>query len=417
MDVPREGARRRRIIRRTIVIAIIATVVPLITWGVSRLKPAAPSVERSTVWIGEVQRGPMIRQTRGLGTLVPEEILFIPAITDGTITKIALRAGAPVKPDSVIMVLSNPELETMAEGLKWQVKAAEATLADLKVKIETARLDLVSTVARTESEFIQAKLKSERQDALAKDGLTPDLDVRLARATADELGKRFDVDKKRLEIYAASAEAQVAAQNVNIEKLRSDHELKRQQVEQLKIRAGTDGVLQEMTLEEGQRVTPGTVLAKIAQPWKLKAVLKVPETQAKDVINGQYSEVDTHNGIIPGKVVRIDPAAQNGTVTVDIRLEGKLPQGSRPDLSVDGTIELEKLADVLFVQLPVNARANSLIGLFRLEPDQKEALRVPVQIGRVSVNTVEIKEGLKVGDRVILSDMSAWDAHNRVRLN
>lgn len=417
MDKPREGARKRRIIRRVVWIGALAIVVPLITYGLSKLKPAAPSVEDSTTWKGTVARGLMVRQVRGLGTLVPEDILFIPALTDGRVQKIVLRPGAKVQPDSIVMVLTNPELELAAEDLRWQVKAAEATLADLKVRLETTRLDLRATVAKSESEFVQAKLKYEREAALAKEGLTPDLNVRLAQATSEELAKRFDIDKKRLEISGASVEAQLAAQQVSIEKLRAAWDLKKLQVEQLKVRAGAPGVLQEMSLEEGQRVATGAVLAKIAQPWKLKAVVKVPETQAKDVMLGQPAEVDTHNGVIPGKVSRMDPASQNGTVTVDIRLEGELPPGARPDLSVDGTIEQERLNDVLYVQLPVNARANSLISLFQVDPTGKEAVRVPVKIGRVSVNTVEIVEGLKVGDRVILSDMSQWDAYNRIRLN
>ena len=362
MDKPREGARRRRIVKRVVWIGTLAVVVPLITFGLSKLKPAAPSVEDSTTWKGTVERGMMVRQTRGLGTLVPEDILFIPALTDGRVEKIVLRPGAEVKPDSIVMVLTNPELELAAEDLRWQVKAAEATLTDLKVRLETTRLDLRATVAKTESEYVQAQLKYEREAALAKEGLTPDLNVKLARATSDELGKRLDIDKKRLEISAQSVEAQLAAQQVSIEKLRAALDLKKLQVEQLKIRAGAPGVLQEMTLEEGQRVATGAVLAKIAQPWRLKAVVKVPETQAKDVLIGQSAEVDTHNGVIPGKVSRMDPASQNGTVTVDIRLEGALPQGARPDLSVDGTIELERLNDVLYVQLPVNAAAE--------QPDQ-----------------------------------------------
>lgn len=417
MDKPREGARKRRIIRRAAWISTLAIVVPLITYGLSRLKPAAPSVEDSTTWKGTVARGLMVRQVRGLGTLVPEEILFIPALTDGRVQKIVLRPGAKVEPDSIVMVLTNPELELAAEDLRWQVKAAEATLADLKVKLETTRLDLRATLAKSESEYVQAQLKYEREAALAKEGLAPDLNVKLARATSEELSKRFDIDKKRLEISAASVEAQLAAQQVSIEKLRAAWDLKKLQVEQLKVRAGAPGVLQEMSLEEGQRVATGAVLAKIAQPWKLKAVVRVPETQAKDVMLGQPAEVDTHNGVIPGKVSRIDPASQNGTVTVDIRLEGALPPGARPDLSVDGTIEQERLNDVLYVQLPVNARANSLISLFLVDPTGKEAVRVPVKIGRVSVNTVEIVDGLKVGDKVILSDMSQWDAYNRIRLN
>lgn len=417
MDVPRQGARRQKLIRRVIWITLAAISIPLVTLALSRLKPAAPSVEKSTLWTDSVKRGPMLRQVRGLGTLVPEEILFIQAVNDGRVDRIVLRPGAQVKRDTVLLVLSNPELELAAEDLKWQVKAAEANLKDLQVKLETARLDLRAAVARVESEFVQAKLKWERDEALAKEGLTPDLNVKLSRASSEELAKRFEIDKKRLEISSASAEAQIAAQQVQIEKLRAQYELKRQQVENLKIRAGAEGVLQQMSVEVGQRVTPGTNLAKVAQPERLKAEIKVPETQAKDVMIGQIAQVDTHNGIIPGRVSRIDPAAVSGNVTVDISLEGALPSGARPDLSVDGTIELERLTDVLYVQRPVFGQPNSLISLFRLSPDEKEAWRVQVRIGRVSVQTVEILDGLQVGDKVILSDMSAWDGQDRLRLN
>jgi HlyD family secretion protein len=417
MDVPRQGVQRRKWIRRGIWIALLAVGVPTVTILLSRLKPAAPSVERSTVWIGAVERGSMLRQVRGPGSLVPEEVLYIPAISEGRVEKILLRPPANVTENSILLVLSNPEMELAAEDMRWQVKAAEANLTDLRVKLETARLDLRSAVARVESEYIQAKLKWERDEALAREGLTPDLNVRLSRAAAEELAKRFEIDRKRLEISTEAAEAQLAAQQVTIEKLRATYELKRQLVENLKVRAGTSGVLQQMAVEVGQRVTPGTQLAKVAQPWKLKAEVKVPETQVKDVLVGQVAQVDTHNGIIPGKVARIDPAAVNGTVTVDIRLEGELPSGARPDLSVDGTIELERLNNVLYVQRPVSAQPNSLLGLFRLEPGGREALRTQVRIGRVSVNTVEVLDGLKQGDQVILGDMSTWDAHDRIRLN
>ncbi len=417
MDVPRQGVRRQKLIRRALWITLAAVSIPLVTFGLSRLKPAAPAVEKSTLWTDAVKRGPMLRQVRGLGTLVPEEILFIQAVNEGRVDRIVLRPGAQVKSDTILLVLSNPELELAAEDLKWQVKAAEANLADLRVRLETAKLDLRAAVARVESEFVQAKLKWERDEALAKEGLTPDLNVKLSRASSEELAKRFEIDQKRLEISAASAEAQLAAQQVQIEKLRAQYELKRQQVENLKIRAGAEGVLQQMAVEAGQRVTPGASLAKVAQPQKLKAEIKVPETQAKDVVIGQSAQVDTHNGVIAGRVSRIDPAAVGGNVTVDIRLEGELPPGARPDLSVDGTIELERLSDVLYVQRPVFGQPNSLISLFKVSPDDKEANRVQVRIGRVSVQTVEILEGLRIGDRVILSDMSAWDGQDRLRLN
>jgi HlyD family secretion protein len=359
----------------------------------------------------------MVRQVRGIGALVPEEILWIPAVTEGRVERVAIRPGAKVGPKTVVLVLSNPDLVLSAEDLKWQIRAAEATLADLKVKLETSRLDLRASVARVESEYVQAKLKWERDDALQKEGLTPDLTVKLSKATTDELAKRFDIDVKRLEISGQSAEAQLDAQRVQIEKLKAAYALKRQQVEELTIRAGAEGVLQQMPVEVGQRVTAGTILAKVAQPSKLKAEIRIPETQAKDVMLGQQAEVDTHNGVIKGTVARIDPAAVNGNVTVDITLLGALPPGARPDLSVDGVIELERLSDVLFVQRPVSGQPNSVISLFRLSADEKEAERVQVRIGRVSVQTVEIVDGLKAGDKVVLSDMTAWDSHDRLRLN
>lgn len=417
MDVPRTGARRRKIIRRVALALVIAGAVPLITLALSRMKPAAPGVERSTLWTGEVQRGPMVRQVRGLGTLVPEEILWIPATHEGRVDKVRLRPGAQVRADTILVELSNPELVLQAQDLVWQVRAAEASLRDLRVKLETNQLDLRATLARAESEFVQAKLKFDREEALAKEGLMADLNVRLARATAEELAKRFEIDRKRMEISASSTEAQLAVQQVQIEKLRAALALKQSQVEGLKVRAGADGVLQQLAVEVGKHVTPGTVLAKIAQPSRLKAEIRIPETQAKDVMIGQLAQIDTHNGVIPGRVVRIDPAAVSGNVTIDVSLDGALPPGARPDLSVDGVVELERLTSVVYVQRPVYGQANSLISLFKLTPDGKEANRVPVRIGRVSVQTVEILEGLAVGDRVVLSDMSAWDGHDRLRLN
>jgi len=417
MDVPREGVRRKKLIRNTIGGVLGLGLIALAGWKVSGLKPAAQNVDAGVLWTDTVKRGSMLRQVRGLGTLVPEETLMLPAINEGRVEKVILRPGAIVKADSIILTLSNPELELAAEDLKWQVKAAEANLRDLRVKLETAHLDLRAAVARVESEFVQNKLKSERDEALGKEGLTPDLTIKLSRAASEESGKRLEIDRKRLEISAASAEAQIAAQQVQIEKLKAAYELKKLQVENLKIRAGVPGVLQQMAVEEGQRVAPGTTLAKVVQPEKLKAEIKIPETQAKDVQIGQIAQVDTHNGIISGKVSRIDPAAVNGNVTIDIRLEGALPQGARPDLSVDGTVELERLTDVLYVQRPVFGQPNSLIGLFKVTPDGKEANRIQVRIGRVSVQTVEILEGLKVGDKVILTDMSQYDGQDRLRLN
>jgi len=411
-------------IRRITIGVIVAIAIPAITWGVMRLKPAAPTVERATVWVDTVKRGPMVRQVRGLGTLVPEEILWIPALTDGRVEQIMLRPGgeAQVKPDTVILKLSNPELQLALSDAEWQVKVAEANLTDLRVKLEQQRLDLTSNAAKVQSDYVKAKLEADLEQKLGSNGLTSELKMKLTRATADELGNRYEIEKKRVEISGESLDAQLAAQRVQVEKLRAAWQLKKEQVAQLYVRAGTTGVLQQLgatpltPIEVGQRVTQGTILAKIAQPWKLKAELKIAETQAKDITNGQIASIDTRNGVVPGRVARIDPAVQNGTVTVDVRLEGELPQGARPDLSVDGTIELERLNDVLYVGRPVIGQPNSMVGLFKLDPQSREANRTTVRLGRSSVNTIEVLDGLKVGDQVILSDMSAWDAHNRIEL-
>lgn len=417
MDVPRKGAKRAKLIRRILLAGFVLITVPLVTWGLSRLQPAAPPVERGSVLIDKVKRGPMVRQIRGLGTLVTEEVFWIPAITDGRVELVHLRPGVNVRKDTVLMELSNAELTLQMVDYEWQVKQAEANYIDLKVRLETQNLDLEARKAQLQSEQTQAKLRYERDRKLNEEGLTPDLTLKLSRATAEEMDKRLAIEEKRLSISGQSIEAQLASQRVQIEKLKAAYALKRDQVEALKIRAGADGVLQELSLEVGQRVTPGTILAKVAQPKKLKAVLKVAETQAKDAMIGQLASIDTRNGMVEGRVSRIDPAVQNGTVTVDVKLEGKLPDGARPDLSVDGTIEVERLADVIFVQRPVFGQPNSLITLFRLDPGTKDAMRVQVRLGRTSVNTIEVLEGLKVGDEVVLSDMSAYDAHNRIRLN
>ena len=386
------------------------------TFWLSRLQPAAVAVEASTLWPDTVKRGPMLRNVRGMGTLVPEEILFVPAITDGRVDRIFLRAGAAVQPDTVLLELSNPELQLAAVDADWLVKQAEATYKDLKVKLESARLDQESTAARVQSELVQAKLTSERDEALLKLGLKADLEFRLSKAKADELEGRYKIERQRIEITKESVEAQLGSQQVQIEKQKAARALKQQQVGQLKVRAGAAGVLQQMSVEVGQKILMGAALAKIAQPTRLKAELKIAETQVKEITLGQPATVDTRNGLIQGVVSRIDPAAVNGTVTVDVKLTSALPAGARPDLSVDGTVDLERIADVIQMGRPVYGQPFSTITLFRVNADGKEALRVPVKLGRASVNQIEVVEGLKVGDKVILSDMSQYDTHNRIRL-
>ncbi len=417
MDIPRPDVARKRRLRRVIYGVAGIVLVPLITWGLSTLKPAAPTVEKATVWTDTVKRGPMLIQVRGLGTLVPEEILWIPATTDGRVVRRFVLPGSPVTADTVVLELTNPELEQLALDAEWQLRAAQAQLNSLKAQLESQLLDQKAAAATVQSEYQQAKLNAEKDEELAKLGLGASLNVKLSKAKAEALTTRNAIEQQRLQVSSDSVKAQLDAQKARVEQLRALYELKRTQLDSLRVRAGAEGVLQELPVEVGQRVTAGTILAKVAQPTRLKAQLKIPETQAKDVQIGQVASIDTRNGIIPGSVMRVDPAVQNGTVTVDVKLEGALPKGARPDLSVDGTIEIERLRDVLYVGRPAFGQPNSTVGIFKLEAGGKEATRVQVKLGRSSVNTIEILSGLQVGDQVILSDMSAWDAFNRIRLN
>jgi HlyD family secretion protein len=422
MDVPRgKEVARRKLIRRIVYIALIVAAIPLITWGLSRLKPAAPSVDRATIWIDTVKRGPMLREVRGLGTLVVEEFIWIPANFESRVEKMNFLPGAKVHPNDVLMVLSNPQMELDMADLEWQIKQAEANYDNLQVQLQTAQLAQQAVTEQVQSDMEQAGLQADRDRALNKLDLKADLDAKLSEAKWNELKGRLTLSKKQLEISNAAIKAQLDAQKILIEKTKAAYALKKQQVEQLTIRAGVDGVVTvlgtpQTPLEVGMRVAPGAILAKIAQPNKLKATLKIPETQVKDVALGQVASIDTRNGIIPGHVTRIDPASVNGTVDVDVKLEGEAP-GMRPDLSVDGTITIERLADVVFVGRPVIGQPGAKITLFKLDTDSKEAQRIPVSLGRSSVNTIEVVDGLKVGDQVILSDMSAQDAFNRIRLN
>lgn len=407
---------RRKALRTAALTAAAATVLLAAAWSLNRSQPAAPAVDRADLWIDTVRVLPLTRQVRGLGTLVPEEVLWIPAPQEGRVERVLVRPGDAVRPDTVLVVLINPELELAAEDLRWQLRAAEANLKDLQVRLESGQLDLRAAVARAESEFVQAQLKADNDAALGREGLAPELNVKLSRAVAEEARKRLEIERKRLEISAASAEAQLAAQRVLIEKLRAAWELKRRQVESLKVRAGASGVLQQLQVEVGQQVAPGTLIAKVAQPERLKAQVRIPEIQAKDVAVGQPAVVDTRNGTVPGRVARIDPAATAGNVIVDIRLEGPLPAGARPDLNIEAMIEMEKLPSALQIQRPAFAQPDSVIALYRLSPDGKEAVRVRVRTGRASVQAIEIVEGLRAGDRVILSDLSAYDDAERLMI-
>jgi len=415
MDIARPDQTRRKRIRRTVYGISALTVVLLITVGVSRLKPAAPGVERATVWIDSVKRGPMLRDVRGQGTLVPEDIRWIPATTQGRVERMVLRPGATVTPGSIILELSNPQLDQELQDAVLKLKGAEASLTTLQVQVKNDVLAQEAATAAVEAESKKAAMQVEVDEQLSAKGLLPDLTLKQAKLDADQSAARFAIAQKQLASYTESNQARLATQESAVAQAQAVVQLKQQQVNELHVRAGIAGVLQVVPVEVGAQVTPGTNLARVADPARLKAELKIPETQAKDVQPGQVANVDTRNGMVVGRVVRVDPSVQNGTVTVDVTFDGPLPNGARPDLSVDGTVELERLADVLKVGRPASGQEFSAVGLFKLQPDGT-ASRVQVKLGRTSVNEVEIVSGLGAGDQVILSDMSNWDAVDRIRL-
>jgi HlyD family secretion protein len=421
MDIQRTIDIKKRRIRRILIASAVVMGVAAITVGLSRLKPAAPQVERATVYMDTVKRGDIPREVRGNGTLVPQQIQLVQARTEGRVEQVLVLAGAAVKADTILMELSNPELQQAALEAEWQLKAAEAQLQRLKVQLESDRLTQEAATATLKTEYTLAAVDAETDAELSKSGLVPGLTLKKSIARADELKSRYGIEVKRLNISSESAKAQIAVQEADLAKLRAMLELKRQQVAALQVRPGIDGVLQQVgdkeMLQAGQRVMPGATLAKVVQPTKLKAEIKIAETQAKDLLLGQSATIDTHNGVVTGEVMRIDPAALNGTVTVDVMLKGPLPKGARPDMNVEGTVLLERLQNVLYVGRPINGQPESTVGLFKVVSGGKEAVRVPVKLGRGSVNTIEIINGLEIGDQVILSDMSQWDAQDRVRLN
>ena len=418
MDVPRgKSVARNKKLKRALYVVIALAVIGGASVALSKLKPAAPSVEWGTVWPGEVKRGEMVRNVKGIGTLIPEEIRWIPAVTNGRIEKRHVKPGAIVKTDTIIIEMSNPELERDALDALNQLRGAEAELANQKVQLQSNRLNQQSQAATVTSDYQQSKLQAERDEILAREGLVSDLNAKLSRGKADTLGNRDKIEQQRLNIVDDAIKAQVQVYEARVQQYKALYELRRGQLEALKVRAGVNGVVQEVPIQEGQQVTQGTNLARVIDPTRLKAEVRVAETQTKDLVIGQRAEIDTRNGVIEGRVMRIAPTAIQGTVTVDVELLSELPKGARPDLSVDGTIELERLKDVVYMNRPAFGQSQSTITLFKLLPDGKEAVRVPVKLGRDSVNFIEILEGLNVGDQVILSDTSQYDSVNRIRLN
>jgi len=417
MDIQRPSQAKEKLRKRLIMGGLVGAALIAVTVVLGRLKPAVPTVDRSLVWVEAVKRGPMVRQVHGPGTLVPVDIRWIAARTQGRVERIVLLPGAIVEPDSVILVLSNPDVTQAALDTESQLKAGEADYANLKVTVQRDVLQSESEAANAKANFEQSSLKAQVNDQLFTDGLVSELDLRLSKVTAEQAAELNVIAQKRYTFSKDSVVSQLAVKQAEVDRLRAQAKLKLAEADALNVRAGMKGILQVVPVEVGAQVQPGANLARVADPTRLKAEIQIAETQAKDVQIGQVSEIDTRNGIATGKVSRVAPSVQNGTVTVEVALAGELPHGARPDLSVDGVVELEHLDDVVFVGRPAFGQEHQSTNIFRLEQDGVYASRTPVQFGRSSVNSIEIVKGLEPGDKVILSDMSQWDAHERIKLN
>ena len=414
MDIPRPENKKRKRIRQAVIGGGTAVLLLLITLGLARLEPAAPSVSRASVWVDTVRQGEMLRQVRGPGTLRPREIRWIAAQSAGRVERVVVRAGAVVEPDKILAELSNPDLMRQAEEARYELEAAKAELTELELNLRSQELDQRAAVASARAAYEGARLQAEAESAA---GVVAVLTVRRSELLAEQLKASYDIEIERLNQFGATVAAQLAARRARLAQVQNAFERVREQVDALNVRAGFAGVVQQVLIEEGEQVQPGANIARVARPDELQAELRVPETQARDVVIDQLVDVDTRNGIVAGKVIRIDPADIEGTVQVDVELTGKLPRGARPDLSVDGTIEIERLPNAIHTGRPAYGQPNSTITLFKLVEEGRYAVRVPVELGRTSVNAVEIVQGLVPGDQVILSDTSAWDDNDRIRLN
>ena len=417
MDIPRKSAAKKRKVKRIVYALVLVVAVGAITLGVSKLKPAAPSADSKIMLLDTVKRGNMVVNVRGMGTLVPEEIRYVPAISLGRIEKRLAQPGAQVKADTVILELTNPEIQQAFIDAESQLRAASANLTTLKVQNQKQILDQEATLAQAKSDFNKAKMQYEVNEDLRKKDLKPKLEVELSRITAQDLESRVVLETKRLASNREEGVAKLAAEDEKVRQLKDAVQLKRKQMDALKVRAGIDGELQTVEVQVGQQVTLGQNLARVANPKRLKAELKVAETQATNIAIGQHVSIDTRNGIVQGKVIRIDPHVDNGTRTIDASLEGELPKGAVADMSVDGTIELARLENVLYIGRPVHGQENSTVGLFKIDPDGAGASRVQVKLGRSAVTTIVVLEGLNEGDRVILADTSQFDNNDRIRLD
>jgi len=421
MDIVRDESVKKKKRQKQAAMIVVAVIAVLgATLGVSRLKPALQSVDGGTIWPDTVKRGSMQRQVRGLGSLVPipDDVRLIPAETDVRVERILiLPGGTPIKPDAIIMELSNPQVEQEALNADLELRSAEAEYHNTKAKIDSDLMSLRSGAATVEADYDNAKREADQNRELKKIGVISDSVLKVSLSKEKELATRLKIEQDRIAESSKAIETQMAVQQTTIDQKKALAQLKHRQKDALKVRAGIAGVLQEVPVQVGQRLTQGTILAKVVQPEHLQAELKIPETQAKDIITGQKAEIDTHNGVVEGTVTRIDPAVQAGTVTVDVKLDGPPPKGARPDLSVDGTITLEKLDNVLYVGRPAFGQEKSSVGMFKMDPDGKTATRVKVDLGRSSVNFIEIVGGLKEGDQVILSDMSRFDTQNQIKID
>ncbi|HZL27898.1 MAG TPA: efflux RND transporter periplasmic adaptor subunit [Acidobacteriaceae bacterium] len=419
MDISRPDIRKKKLRRQIALGAVAIVVLAAVAFFVVRLKPAAPVVDRATIWTDTVKRGPLLRQVRGPGTLVPREdkIRLIPAETEATVVRIRVLPGAKVEPDTLLMDLVDPTLQQELLDAQLQLKGAEADLTNTRAKLQSDLMTQKAGAATVSADNKQAQLQSSTDKSLYDLGVISGLTYSASKGKADELTTRNDLEKQRLTLNEKAIATQMAVQQTKVDQARALLGLKQKQLDALSVRAGISGVLVELDHQVGEHVAPGTTLAKVVQPDQLKASLKIAETQARDIQIGQPAEIDTHNGVIDGKVMRIDPAVVAGTVTVDVELAGALPLGARPDLSVDGTIDLDRMTNVLYVGRPAFGNENSTISLFKLSADGKTAVRVPVKVGRASVNSIQVLEGLQEGDTVILSDMSRWDNTDRIRLD
>lgn len=416
VDVPRKDHARKKRTKKIIYGLLIVLFLVIVTWGVYRLEPAAPSIDRSSVWLGKVERGSMVIEVRGPGTLVPEEERWVAASTAGRVEKIIVLPGSKVTKNTVLMVLGNPELERDALDAELQLEAGVAELEDLQVELQRRTLEQQALAASVKADFLQKSLEADLNEELAREGLISDLTLKLSRLSAEEAEKRHQLEKERLRINERSVKARIDAKEAEISRIRGLYQLRKKQVDMLKVKAGIGGVLQQTPVEVGQLIPVGGILGKVAVPGRLRAELRIPETQAKDVIVGLSASIDTRNGVIPGEVIRVDPAATQGTVTVDVALKGDLPLGARPDLNVDGTVQISYLEDVVKMGRPVFGQPNSTIGIFKLVQDTNEAIRTSIRLGSTSVTTVQVLEGLREGDEVILSDTSAFDGYDKIRI-